>query len=396
MAEPWERFMCIDAAKLKQFPIPAEQPLELTRLIQTEADARSALLPEKICYAGVPTRAALSDAREKADVHLARMIALQEELDWECYRLYGIIDENMTAAPDQVPALELGQRTFEIRMAREIQEGGLKTSWFERHRSRPVTEFPSHWPEAYRRLCLQRLALTQENREVGLIERPAFKRRWNIPTWEEMEQAALKNWLLDRMEANASWHGHALVSCSQLRDALAQDKDWASVAAICSGGAVENLDGLVAQLAVGEAVPFLPVLRYTETGLRKRAEWEQVFGAGKSHFTLEDRNLAAIARHRILKPKSDTARLQIKQAFEKVRREPESVRDVLLTSESNIEEFEQLYPFSPALVKTLVVVSSALQRERTALKIMMQLLVENQDTMRLGELVPVPAGIACF
>jgi hypothetical protein len=35
------------------------------------------------------------------------------------------------------------------------------------------------------------------------------------------------------------------------------------------------------------------------------------------------------------------------------------------------------------------VVSSALQRERTALKIMMQLLVDNQDTMELGELVPV-------
>jgi hypothetical protein len=108
-----------------------------------------------------------------------------------------------------------------------------------------------------------------------------------------------------------------------------------------------------------------------------------------SKITLEDRNLAAIARHRILRPKSDTARLLIKQAFDKVKREPESVRDVLLTSESTIEEFEQLYPFSPALVKSLVVVSSALQRERTALKIMMQLLVDNQDTMELGELVPV-------
>jgi len=110
-----------------------------------------------------------------------------------------------------------------------------------------------------------------------------------------------------------------------------------------------------------------------------------------SEIKLEDRNLAEIAQHRILRPKSETARLQIKQAFEKVKREPESVRDVLLTSESTIEEFEQLYPFSPALVKSLVVVSSALQRERTALKIMMQLMVENKDTLTLGELVPVGA-----
>jgi hypothetical protein len=110
-----------------------------------------------------------------------------------------------------------------------------------------------------------------------------------------------------------------------------------------------------------------------------------------SEIKLEDRNLAAIAQHRILRPKNETARLQIKQAFEKVKREPESVREVLLTSESTIEEFEQLYPFSPALVKSLVVVSSALQRERTALKIMMQLMVENKDTLTLGELVPVGA-----
>ena len=120
------------------------------------------------------------------------------------------------------------------------------------------------------------------------------------------------------------------------------------------------------------------------------------FEARFSKITLEDRNLAAIARHRILKPRNETARLQIKQAFDKVRREPESVRDVLLTSESNLEDFEQLYPFSPALVKTLVVVSSALQRERTALKIMMQLLVENQDSMRLGELVPVGSLFAAM
>ena len=115
------------------------------------------------------------------------------------------------------------------------------------------------------------------------------------------------------------------------------------------------------------------------------------FEARFSRITLEDRNLAAIARHRILKPKNDTARLLIQQAFAQVRRAPESVRDILLTCEINIEDFEQLYPFSPALVKTLVVVSSALQRERTALKIMMQLMVENQDSMRLGELVPVGA-----
>src|SRR6185369_14195198 len=38
---------------------------------------------------------------------------------------------------------------------------------------------------------------------------------------------------------------------------------------------------------------------------------------------------------------------------------------------------------------TLVAVSFVLQRERTALKVMLQLLVEQRDTLKLGDIVPV-------
>jgi hypothetical protein len=51
--------------------------------------------------------------------------------------------------------------------------------------------------------------------------------------------------------------------------------------------------------------------------------------------------------------------------------------------------FRKVYPFSPALVQTLIAVSSVLQRERTALKVMRQLLVDQRDTLRVGDLVPV-------
>src|ERR1019366_6278915 len=166
---------------------------------------------------------------------------------------------------------------FEIRMAREMDQGQLETVWFSRHHSIPVTDFPAHWPDAYRRVCVRRLEVTASNRDIGLIEQPEFKRRWNLPTWEEMEQAALRDWLLDRIEANAIWRQSTLLSCSQLRDALARDADWLSVAAIYKNAPVQNLDALVIDLATSEAVPFLPVLRYTEEGLRKRKEWEQVW-----------------------------------------------------------------------------------------------------------------------
>jgi hypothetical protein len=51
--------------------------------------------------------------------------------------------------------------------------------------------------------------------------------------------------------------------------------------------------------------------------------------------------------------------------------------------------FRQVYPFTPALVQTLIAVSSVLQRERTALKLMLQLLVDRRDELMLGELIPV-------
>src|ERR1019366_4592128 len=112
-------------------------------------------------------------------------------------------------ALDSIPHLRPGERAFEIVMARE----GEETTWFERHHSTPIKEIPSHWPEAYRRLVEKRIALIESNRDIALIERPEYKRRWNLPSWREMESAALKSWLLDRIEANPIWLEHRFVSC---------------------------------------------------------------------------------------------------------------------------------------------------------------------------------------
>ena len=67
----------------------------------------------------------------------------------------------------------------------------------------------------------------------------------------------------------------------------------------------------------------------------------------------------------------------------------DNVMSILLTQEGDQKMFRQVYPFSPALVQTLIAVSSVLQRERTALKVMMQLLVDHRDTLELGEIIPV-------
>ena len=95
------------------------------------------------------------------------MIALQEELDWRCYKLYGITDEDLCyrdleGNQFEPPGIDLGQRAFEIVMARQMAAGQLETTWFERHRSKPITELPDHWPDEYKRLVERRIAADRE------------------------------------------------------------------------------------------------------------------------------------------------------------------------------------------------------------------------------------------
>ena len=115
------------------------------------------------------------------------------------------------------------------------------------------------------------------------------------------------------------------------------------------------------------------------------AHWE-----GRFHtITLEDRNLPVIAQKRVLRPKNDAARAELDEAFEKTAQVRAEIMEVLLTRESDRAMFKMVYPFSPAMIQALVAVSSALQRERTALKIMLQLLVHRRDTLRLGDVIPL-------
>ncbi len=112
---------------------------------------------------------------------------------------------------------------------------------------------------------------------------------------------------------------------------------------------------------------------------------------GRFHtITLEDRNLPVIAERRLLKPINEAAKNQINDAFSSMdARMREDVHNILLTNKGDREMFRSLYPFSPALVQALVALSSALQRERTALKVMLMLLVDQRETLELGSCIPV-------
>jgi hypothetical protein len=122
-------------------------------------------------------------------------------------------------------------------------------------------------------------------------------------------------------------------------------------------------------------VRFIDTLKY----------WEARF----DRINLEDRNLPVIAQKRLLKPKSEAAKQEMDAAFEDFANRRRDVLETLLGSDSERALFRMTYPFSPALVEALIAASSVLQRERTALKLMLTLLVKRRDDLRLGTLIPV-------
>ncbi len=101
---------------------------------------------------------------------------------------------------------------------------------------------------------------------------------------------------------------------------------------------------------------------------------------------LEDRNLPAIVEKRILKHRDDEAKRLLDGAFEKLQRAAGASWQTLL-GRDDAAAFRKLYPFSPALVEALVALTSSLQRERTAIKLLVELLVEHVEDLRLGDVV---------
>src|SRR3546814_1426004 len=157
-----------------------------------------------------------------------------------------------------------------------MASGGAQTKWFARHRSAPITELPAHWPADYRALIERRIALIESNAWIGLLERPEYKRRWNQPSWESLEQAALKSWLLDRLETPGYWPEPALQRVAGLDAHAERDSDFLAVATLYTGQPGFDVPALIMALLKDESVPALKVLRHKDPGLGKRADWEQI------------------------------------------------------------------------------------------------------------------------
>ena len=133
------------------------------------------------------------------------MIAAQERLDWECYRLYGLVNERPQTAVSPNRRCAWGAGIRDRRLPGEWRLGEEESIVVRASGSTPITELPTHWSAAY---TGTRRAANRANRdrpEHRTIERPEYKRRWDGDSWDNTVDTALRSWLLDRLEGRRYW-----------------------------------------------------------------------------------------------------------------------------------------------------------------------------------------------
>ncbi|MFL4473762.1 BREX-2 system adenine-specific DNA-methyltransferase PglX [Paeniglutamicibacter sp. MACA_103] len=284
-ASGWDERYEFTGTKLQEFPLPSGLTADRARVLDRLAQELQAVSPDNVIKIWEtlsernPLHAALSRAAADADQLRARMIFEQEELDWAIYRLYGLIEEDLTYQGEGIDQIALGERAFEITLARRVLDGTEETAWFERHASIPLADIPAGWPEDYRGLVQKRLDLMESDRNIRLLEKPEFKRRWVTETWDKQQQAALRGAILERLEDPTLWHdsqGPGLRTISDLAHALRGDAILQELAEVHSGTTHPELVDVL-HLALTQAVPYLAAQRYKPSGLEKFGEWQKVW-----------------------------------------------------------------------------------------------------------------------
>lgn len=277
---PWEDFYEFTGTKLQEFPLAQALPLGLGRALDDAAQKLASRTPiAAVSTASGDLDSALDAASREWLATRERLVFLQEELDWEVYRSYGLIENDMVYS-GSLDRLELGQRAFEILLARQVADGAEGAAWFERHHSTPTTALPVDWPDDYRALVERRLDVIASNPSIRLLERPEYKRRWGTRSWDDQLADALRDAMLDHLEAAELWtdvNGRPVTrSVNEIADLVKSDAGFVELASLAHG-ADADLRTIIGKLLDDESVPYLAALRYKPSGLEKFRAWEHTW-----------------------------------------------------------------------------------------------------------------------
>jgi hypothetical protein len=330
------------ATGLEGFPIPKTTtgpeagliPL-LSKAIMDLAGSIDAVLPAAVLDRG-PTgdsaalHAALSHGATRYQQMRQRMIALQEELDWECYRLFGLSKEGASSCilAESTQGISPEARPF---------------LW-------QSDECPSSIPPLWRDIYARRRHLTNSSSSLSLVETIVFKRPWwgrqgvygrLSRDYDGWRMEALAAWLLCRLEtyfdldgrmndqkivtAKGDLHEPRLTSVAKVTGLAKQDKDFMQVAELYAGRMDFDVANLVGDLVAAESVPCLPLLRYKPSGMDKRDAWERTWGLQR----LEDAIDALFDVQRLKKIESGKAQESLRLFVAVLRIEEQAKAEVL-------------------------------------------------------------------
>ncbi|NKZ11127.1 BREX-2 system adenine-specific DNA-methyltransferase PglX [Mycolicibacterium septicum DSM 44393] len=283
---PWLRTYAFNSTNVARVPLPSKLLLDRPRTLDTLARQLCVTTPAALVETwSAEKTVSLIDALLMAEAEWRRLrerlFFEQEELDWGVYRLYGLIDADLTYPGSAIDGISLGQRAFEIDLARRVDDGIEEAAWFERHGSTPITELPDSWPEDYKALVQRRLDLIKSDKSIRLLEKPEFKRRWATTAWDTQRTGALQAAILDRLEDPVLWQdpqGPIARSVADLADLLRADTVLKELSRALTGTAEPDLAAVIGGLIADEAVPFLAAYRYKPAGIEKYRVWQEVWG----------------------------------------------------------------------------------------------------------------------
>ncbi|MBX7096840.1 MAG: BREX-2 system adenine-specific DNA-methyltransferase PglX [Myxococcaceae bacterium] len=260
------------ATGLNAFPVPrglAESSVSrIAATIDALATERTNQLPTSVLArrdalaSSNALAAALRDAAQRELSAFLRMVFWQEELDWEVYRLTGLVPLESTALLDEC----------------EVHPDSRPFAWAD---GKPPDDISPRVANEYAR----RRRLIESDRFLGLIESPINKRLWRGTqgvfgrydrTFLDKTKTALSAWLAQRVE-DVARERNRYFSLEHLVAALQHDNSALAVCEVLADRRDFNLAQLVAQVLQAESVPQHPLHIYTLAGFAKRKAWERTW-----------------------------------------------------------------------------------------------------------------------
>jgi hypothetical protein len=224
-------------------------------------------------------RTMFADSQQLRESLRCRMIAIQEEIDWATYVLYGLANSRICTfvADDESIGIGSEERPF---------------LWSD-------NTAPSSMPAKLSEIYVERRSFLNESPWLAVLETKVHKRLWqgrqgvygsaNLSD-QDAAAAALQSFLLDKLESYFDFDGRmneagnattkieiSLVSVAKLSDIARQDVEFQSVGEVYRDDSAFDVQALVTELIAAECVPLLPILRYKPSGLIKRGIWERTW-----------------------------------------------------------------------------------------------------------------------